>query len=106
MAQRAVPQAMGTVVEVSYPERLSRLHLLLKTFFGWLYVGIPHGVILAFYAIAVVVVLFISWFAILFTGTYPRGLFDLVMGFMRWSTRVTVYLSLLRDEYPPFSSRP
>jgi len=46
---------------IDYPEKLSRGKLLLKTFFGWLYVGIPHGIILWLYGIAVAIVVFISW---------------------------------------------
>jgi hypothetical protein len=89
---------------VEYPEKLSRGKLLLKVFLGWAYVGIPHGIILYFYAIAVAVVTFIAFWIILFTGKYPKGLYDFVVGYNRWSVRVTTYLSLLRDEYPPFTS--
>ncbi|MBI3953233.1 MAG: DUF4389 domain-containing protein, partial [Chloroflexi bacterium] len=46
------------------------------------------------------------FFAILFTGRYPKGLFDLVVGYYRWQLRVNVYMGLMRDEYPPFSTRP
>ena len=88
---------------VEYPEKLSRGWLLLKVFFGWLYAGIPHGIILVLYEIAASVVLFIAFWAILFTGKFPRGMFDFVVGYYRWAWRVGVYLSLLRDEYPPFS---
>jgi Domain of unknown function (DUF4389) len=45
----------------------------------------------------------IAWFAILFTGRYPRGLYDFSVGVLRWNTRVEAYLLLLHDEYPPFS---
>lgn len=90
--------------EIEYPERLSRGLLLLKVFFGWLYVGIPHGIILYFYGIAVGIVNFIAFWAILFTGKYPRGMFDFVVGYSRWGSNVTAYLGLLRDEYPPFGS--
>ena len=88
---------------VEYPERLSRGWVLMKVFFGWLYVGIPHIIILYFYGIAVGIVTFIAFFAILFTGKYPKGMYDFVVGYMRWSLRVNAYLGLLRDEYPPFS---
>jgi hypothetical protein len=90
-------------VTIEYPEKLSRGLLLLKVFFGWLYVGIPHGIVLYFYGIAVGIVMIIAFFAILFTGKYPKGMFDFVVGFNRWSMRVEAYMSLMRDEYPPFS---
>ncbi len=88
---------------VEYPDRLSRGWVLLKVFFGWLYVGIPHGIILYFYGIIVAIVTFIAFFAILFTGKHPKGMYDFVVGYLRWYLNVTTYLSLLRDEYPPFS---
>jgi hypothetical protein len=90
---------------VDEPEKLSRGILLLKTFLGWLYVGIPHGICLGLYGIAMYVVLFISWFAILFTGKFPKGLFDFVVAYQRWSNRVTAYMMLLTDEYPPFNGQ-
>ena len=93
-------------LEVDYPERLSRGMALLKFFFAWLYVGIPHGIALFIYGILVFFVLFVSWWAILILGRFPRGLFDFVLGYVRWSTRVSLYFSLLRDEYPPFNGRP
>ena len=88
---------------IEYPESLSRGLLLLKSFFGAIYVGIPHGIILLFYAIAVSVVTFIAWWAILFTRVYPRGMFDFVVRYWRWSFRVGAYMSYLTDVYPPFS---
>ncbi len=90
---------------VDYPDRLSRGWLLLKVFFGWLYVGIPHGIMLAIYGIGVAIITFIAFWAILFTGKYPEGMFDFVAGFWRWITRVNAYMGLLRDEYPPFSGK-
>ena len=86
-----------------YPKKLSRGMLLLKVFFGWLYVGIPHGFILFFYGIAVGVVTFIAFWTILFAGKYPKGMYNFVVGYNRWTWRVEAYLSLMRDEYPPFS---
>jgi hypothetical protein len=68
------------------------------------FLAIPHYVILIFLAVASVVVVIIAWFAILFTGRYPRGLFDFVVGVIRWSNRVTAYAFVLTtDRYPPFS---
>ena len=84
--------------EVEYPERLSRLLIFVK----WLLV-IPHLIVLYFYGIVVGIVMFLSWWAILFTGRYPKGMFDMVVGYYRWSARVNAYAGLLRDEYPPFS---
>ena len=92
--------------EVEYPERLSRLLALAKYFLGWLYVLIPHGLALLVYGVVVAVALVVAWFAVLFTGRYPRGIFNLVVGLLRWSYRVNVYLYLMRDEYPPFHGRP
>ncbi len=91
-------------VAIEYPEQLSRGKVLLKVLFGWLYVGIPHGIILWLYGITVWVVIFFAFWAVLFTGRYPRGMFDFVVRYIRWQTRVSVYwMYLLRDEYPPFN---
>ncbi len=84
--------------EVDYPERLSRWKWLIK----WL-LAIPHLIIVAAYQYLVAALLFVSVIAILFTGRYPKGLFDLVTGFQRWQARVFAYV-LLRDEYPPFTN--
>jgi len=92
-------------LSVAYPGKLSRGLVVLKFLFGGIYAGIPHGIILLFYGIAVSVIWFISFWVILFTGKYPRGMFDFVVGYSRWSWRVNAYLYLLRDEYPPFSGR-
>lgn len=91
---------------VDYPEKLSKGWVVLKVLFGAFYVGIPHGVLLALYQIAVGVVTFIAFWVILFTGKYPKGMYDFVVGYLRWGARVNAYLSLLRDEYPPFTGRP
>ena len=91
-------------LEIPYPdaERLNRWLPLVK----WL-LAIPHYIVLLFLDIAAVVVVVIAWFAILFTGRYPEGMFDFVVGVMRWSLRVTAYAFLLvTDRYPPFSLAP
>lgn len=64
---------------------------------------IPHYICLVFLGIAAAVVIFISFFAVLFTRNYPRGMFDFVLGVHRWGWRVAAYLLLLTDEYPPFT---
>ncbi len=72
----------------------------------WL-LAIPHYIMLFFLAIAAFVVIIIAWFAILFTGRYPQGLFDFVVGVMRWGNRVQGYaFILITDRYPPFSLNP
>ena len=69
----------------------------------WL-LAIPHYIVLFFLGIAAFVSVVIAWFAILFTGRYPRGLFDFVVGVYRWFLRVDAYAFLLvTDRYPPFS---
>ncbi|MEQ1899495.1 MAG: DUF4389 domain-containing protein [Devosia sp.] len=90
-------------LEVDYPdaEKLNRWLPLVK----WL-LAIPHLIVLAVLSIIVVFATIIAWFAILFTGTYPRSMFDFVVGVGRWGTRVWAYAFLLvTDDYPPFSLR-
>jgi hypothetical protein len=68
----------------------------------WL-LAIPHYIVLFFLDIAALAVVIVAWFAILFTGRYPRGLFDFVVGVTRWHVRVIGYaLTLVTDVYPPF----
>jgi Domain of unknown function (DUF4389) len=69
----------------------------------WL-LAIPHFIVLLFLTLAAIVSVIVAWFAILFTGRYPRGLFDFVEGVFRWWNRVIGYaVVLVTDEYPPFS---
>lgn len=88
-------------LDFSYPDasQLSRGLPIVKWF-----LAIPHYIVLCFLWIGAWVCVVIAWFAILFTGRYPRGLFDFVVGVYRWSLRVEAYAFLLiTDEYPPFS---
>jgi hypothetical protein len=72
----------------------------------WL-LAIPHYVALLFLYLASVLAVIAAWFAILFTGRYPRGLFDFVVGVMRWQNRVVGYaFVLITDRYPPFRLAP
>lgn len=92
-------------VEIDYPNvpnDLNRWLPLVK----WL-LAIPHYIVVFVLAIAALVVVVIAWFAILFTGRYPPGMFNFVVGVIRWSLRVEGYAILLvTDRYPPFSLDP
>ena len=85
-------------IEIERPERLSRLLPFVK----WL-LAIPHYFALYVLGIIAFIALVIAWFAVLFTARYPRSLFDFVVGFERWRLRVSAYLLLQTDRYPPFS---
>ncbi|MBU1935518.1 DUF4389 domain-containing protein, partial [Patescibacteria group bacterium] len=89
-------------LELDYPnveKDLKRGMPLVK----WL-LAIPHYLFLAVLFVGVVFAVIFAWFAILFTGSYPKAVFDYVVGVMRWGLRVNAYAFLLvTDEYPPFS---
>ncbi|MBI4923263.1 MAG: DUF4389 domain-containing protein [Devosia nanyangense] len=94
--------AQSVHLAVDYPDverDLNRWLPLVK----WL-LAIPHYIALMVLGIGVVLVTIIAWFAILFTGSYPRSMFDFVVGVGRWGVRVWAYAFLLvTDTYPPFS---
>jgi hypothetical protein len=72
----------------------------------WL-LAIPHYIVLVFLWLAAILCVIFAWFAVLFTGRYPRGLFDFVLGVFRWTNRVIGYaFVLVTDEYPPFRLAP
>jgi hypothetical protein len=89
-------------LDVPYPDArrdLNRWLPLVKWF-----LAIPHYVVLFFLYIGLVVAVIVAWFAILFTGRYPRGIFDYVEGVIRWHNRVVGYAFILvTDRYPPFT---
>jgi hypothetical protein len=112
------------ILGVEHPEKLSRL----TTFFrfpiipmytltmgkGWgiqwqpgagMPMTIPHVIVLYFIGIAALFILFLSWWAILFTAKYPRVFFDFITWWFRWETRVYGYSYLVTDKYPPFSGK-
>ncbi len=89
-------------LDLTYPdvkEDLNRWLPLVK----WL-LAIPHFIVLVLLSIAAFVVVIFAWFAVLFTGRYPRSMFDFIEGVIRWALRVEAYALLLTtDQYPPFS---
>lgn len=89
-------------LDLDYPDAengLNRWLPLIKWF-----LAIPHYLVLVVLLTGVIAATLIAWFVILFTGRYPRGLFDFVVGTLRWGTRVWAYAWLLiTDDYPPFS---
>jgi hypothetical protein len=95
----------SVTLDFPYPdarEDLNRWLPLVK----WL-LAIPHYIVLIFLWLAALVSVIVAWFAILFTGRYPRGLFDFVLGVFRWTNRVGAYAFLLvTDRYPPFRLSP
>jgi hypothetical protein len=84
--------------EVDYVERHNRL-----TAFFRLLLAIPVAIVLYVFGIVASIAIVIAWFAIVITGRYPKGLYDFVAGFNRCVARVTAYVALLTDAYPPFS---
>lgn len=101
---------MSTLIAAAYPVRVdARLDPQLSRWLWavkWL-LAIPHYIVLFFLDIAAVVVVIVVWFAILFSGSFPRGLFDFVEGVIRWNVRVTAYAFILvTDRYPPFRLAP
>jgi hypothetical protein len=89
-------------LDIDYPDAerdINRWLPLVKWF-----LAIPHYIVLAFLWVGAVFAVLFAWFAVLFTGRYPRGLFDYVVGVGRWTLRVEGYVALLvTDDYPPFS---
>lgn len=92
-------------IELEYPETSSRSSVLLRGIFGLIYVFIPHIIALLFRSIVSNVLMFLAWWVVLFTGRYPQSWHEFNVGTLRWSTRVSLYMNYLTDEYPPFSGK-
>jgi hypothetical protein len=93
-------------LEIPYPEKLSHGLVVVK----WWLLAIPHYIVTAFFAGGggyrngglILVLAIFAGVVLLFTGKYPQDIFKLVIGLNRWVYRVFAYMSLMRDEYPPF----
>ena len=89
-------------LDIEYPEKLNNFLPLVK----WI-LAIPHYIVMLVLLIIWLFVTIIAWFAILFTGSYPRALFDFSVGLGRYGARVDAYMAMLAtDEYPPFRLSP
>jgi Domain of unknown function (DUF4389) len=90
-------------LDIDYPDNVERDLNRFLPLVKW-FLAIPHFIVLFFLVIGAFFAVIVAWFAILFTGRYPQGLFDYVVGVGRWALRVYAYAFLLvTDQYPPFS---
>jgi hypothetical protein len=88
-------------LEFPYPDAANELNRWLPLV-KW-FLAIPHWIVLAFLYLGAIIAVILTWFAILFTGRYPRGLFNYVEGVIRWHNRVIAYAAIMvTDRYPPF----
>ncbi len=100
------PNGTSDTVKLSedYPEKV-RWWLVLLRLLGVFYVGIPHGICLFGRYIATGVLMFIAWWAVLFTGRYPERMHRFNVGTYRWIYRISMYMGYFTDTYPPFSGK-
>ncbi len=89
-------------LEITLQESNSRGQLLLRHFFGFFYILIPHGICLFFLAIGNLFVSMLAWWAILLTGKFPRSFFNYKLNMLRWGLRLNARLLDLVDGYPAF----
>ncbi|MGD9933586.1 MAG: DUF4389 domain-containing protein [Dehalococcoidia bacterium] len=94
----SAPASYPITLDIAPPAPQSRLTVLFR-----ILMVIPHQIVLYFLQIAAQVITLIAWFAILFTGKYPAGMYGFVVGYLRWSSRVGAYTALLTGTYPPFA---
>ncbi|MBI5104687.1 MAG: DUF4389 domain-containing protein [Solirubrobacterales bacterium] len=91
-----------SVDPVSFQDRYVEPRSRVTTFFR-LILAIPHFIVLALWGFAVFFVVIAAWFALLFTGSWPQGMYDFTASYLRYSTYVYGYTFLLTDDYPPFN---
>jgi hypothetical protein len=89
-------------LEIAHQDKYSRGHLLLRTFFGMIYIGIPHLFLLGIVGIWAGILSFITFWIVLFTGKYPENFFNFQIGYTNWTLRVEAVLGNLVDGYPEF----
>ena len=94
-----------TSLEVPYPESISRGLTIVRLLFGAIYVILPHGFILFFRVLWGVILSIYAFLSVLFTGKFPKGAHDFLVGTIRWQYRVNLYIGNMTDTYPPFSSK-
>jgi Domain of unknown function (DUF4389) len=97
-AEAADPGTEPATLSTQAAPKLSRGLIFVK----WL-LAFPHYIILLFLGIAAYVAVIIAFFVVIITGAWPSGMRDFVVGVMRWSSRVSAYILLMTDQYPPFS---
>lgn len=93
----------NTLIEIERQESYNRGTVLLRQLFGFVYVFIPHMFCLFFLQIGAAFVRLIAFWVVLFTGKYPIGMHEYMVGVLRWNFRLGIYMSFLTDTYPPFS---
>ena len=92
-----------TLLEVPYPEKISRGLVLLRLFFGVFFVLIPHGFVLFFRTLIGIFISLFAWFSVLFVAEYPKSWHRFIVGTIRWQYRVALYMAYMTDDYPPFT---
>lgn len=89
-------------LSIQHQESNSRGELLLRTFFGWIYIFIPHMFILIFVSLWAMVLQFVAFWVILFTGRYPESMFEFQVGLLKWDLRLNARIYNVSDGYPAF----
>lgn len=87
---------------IQHQESYSRMELLLRTFFGWIYIIIPHVFILMFVSLWGAILQFVAFWIILFTGRYPESMFEFQVGLLKWNLRLNARIYNVSDGYPAF----
>jgi hypothetical protein len=97
-----IPGEGEVILRVTHQAEYSRGQLLLRTFLGIIYLVLPHAICLAVLGFAIDVCMLVAWFAVLFTGQYPAGLYQFVVSVHQWGVRWAAAVSNLADGYPAF----